>query len=205
MELHFLRQSSIHSHEREWGSHSSMYGTPMEVSVALGLLVSELTSEPGKGHVITFSASPELHLIKGSNLRSKTEFIRKMNARVNTNFQKVFDRMLEVGVNGKLGEDEMVKRVFVFSDMEFDRASRDPWETDYEAIERKFRAHGYETVPEIVFWNLRSSKSTPVTGDRKGVALLSGFSKNLLSLFLEEGGVIKPEIYKKLVEKAKES
>ncbi|KAL4558896.1 hypothetical protein LXL04_037101 [Taraxacum kok-saghyz] len=128
-----------------------------------------------------------------------------MNARFNTNFQKVFDRMLEVGVNGKLGEDEMVKRVFVFSDMEFDRASRDLWETDYEAIERKFRAHGYETVPEIVFWNLRSSKSTPVTGDRKGVALLSGFSKNLLTLFLEEGGVIKPEIYKKLVEKAKES
>ncbi|KAI3504139.1 hypothetical protein L1887_32684 [Cichorium endivia] len=171
----------------------SMSGTPMEVSVALGLLVSELSAEPWKGHVITFSESPELHLIQGGDLRSKTEFIRNMYAGFNTNFQKVFDRMLEVGVNGKLTEDQMVKRVFVFSDMEFDQASDDPWETDYEAIERKFRDHGYENVPEIVFWNLRDSLSTPVSGGRKGVALLSGFSKNLLTLFLEEGGVIKPE------------
>ncbi|KAK1418858.1 hypothetical protein QVD17_28006 [Tagetes erecta] len=171
----------------------SMSGTPMEVSVALGLLVSELSAEPWKGHVITFSESPQLHLIAGGDLRSKTQFIHHMDWGMNTNFQKVFDRLLEVGVKGKLSEDEMVKRVFVFSDMEFDRASSDPWETDYEAIERKFREHGYAKVPEIVFWNLRESRSTPVTGNQKGVALLSGFSKNLLTLFLEEGGVIKQE------------
>nr|XP_043629551.1 uncharacterized protein LOC122600841 [Erigeron canadensis] len=171
----------------------SMSGTPMEVSVALGLLVSELSAEPWKGHVITFSQSPELHLIEGRNLRSKTEFIRNMDWGFNTNFQRVFDKMLEVAVNGKLSEDDMVKRVFVFSDMEFDQASSDPWETDYEAIQRKFKSCGYEKVPEIVFWNLRDSPSTPVTANQKGVALLSGFSKNLLTLFLEEGGVIKPE------------
>lgn len=171
----------------------SMLGTPMEVSVALGLLVSELSADPWKGHVITFSALPELHLIEGRDLRSKTEFIRNMNAGFNTNFQKVFDKLLEVAVSEKLSEDDMVKRVFVFSDMEFDQASSDPWETDYEAIERKFRGCGYEKVPEIVFWNLRDSSSTPVTANQKGVALLSGFSKNLLTLFLEEGGVIKPE------------
>ncbi|KAI7744586.1 hypothetical protein M8C21_001714 [Ambrosia artemisiifolia] len=165
----------------------------MEVSVALGLLVSEVSAEPWKGHVITFSESPEFHLIEGRSLRSKTDFIRNMNWGMNTNFQKVFDKLLEVGVNGKLSEDDMVKRVFVFSDMEFDQASSDPWETDYEAIERKFRACGYEKVPEIVFWNLRDSSSTPVTSDQKGVALLSGFSKNLLTLFLEEGGAIKQE------------
>ncbi|KAD6453280.1 hypothetical protein E3N88_07985 [Mikania micrantha] len=171
----------------------SMSGTPMEVSVALGLLVSELSAEPWKGHVITFSRSPELHFIEGCDLRSKTEFIRNMNAGLNTNFQKVFDKILEVGVNKKLREDDMVKRVLVFSDMEFDQASSDPWETDYEAIERKFKECGYEKVPEIVFWNLRDSTSTPVTANQKGVALLSGFSKNLLTLFLEEGGAIKQE------------
>nr|XP_043634911.1 uncharacterized protein LOC122606006 [Erigeron canadensis] len=171
----------------------SMSGTPMEVAVALGLLVSELSAEPWKGHVITFSESPELHLIQGRDLKSKTQFIRNMHWGCNTNFQKVFDRMLEVAVNGKLSEDEMVKRVFVFSDMEFDEASSNLWETDYKVIQRKFKSHGYEKVPEIVFWNLRDSRSTPVTADQEGVALLSGFSKNLLTLFLEEGGVIKPE------------
>ncbi|GJS23652.1 hypothetical protein Tco_0452284 [Tanacetum coccineum] len=172
---------------------ASMKGTPMEVCVALGLLVSELSAEPWKGQVITFSESPELHLIKGGDLKSKTEFIKKMDWGCNTNFQRVFDRMLEVAVRNKLSEDQMVKRVFVFSDMEFDQASSRPWETDYEAIQRKFRSHGYVNVPEIVFWNLRDSRSTPVTANQKGVALLSGFSKNLLTLFLEGGGVINPD------------
>ncbi|GJR84181.1 putative von Willebrand factor A-like domain superfamily protein [Tanacetum coccineum] len=176
----------------ECGSYGSMYGTPMEVCVALGLLVSELSEEPWKDHVITFSQSPQLHLIEGPDLRSKTEFIKRMDWGMNTNLQKVFDKMLEVAVENKLSEDEMVRRVFVFSDMEFDEASATPWETDYEAIQRKFRSRGYEKVPEIVFWNLRDSRATPVTANQKGVALLSGFSKNLLTLFLEGGGMINP-------------
>ncbi|PWA40020.1 hypothetical protein CTI12_AA493010 [Artemisia annua] len=134
----------------------SMSGTPMDVCVALGLLVSELSEERSHG-------------------------------------KRVFETMLEVAVRYKLSEDDMVKRVFVFSDMEFDQASSSPWETDYEAIQRKFKSHGYVNVPEIVFWNLRDSRATPVTANQKGVALLSGFSKNLLTLFLEGGGVINPE------------
>ncbi|KAI3908020.1 hypothetical protein MKW98_003665 [Papaver atlanticum] len=59
------------------------------------------------------------------------------------------------------------------------------WETDYRVIQKKFRAAGYKKVPEIVFWNLRDSLATPVTGEQKGVALVSGFSKNMLMLFLE--------------------
>ncbi|KAL2506601.1 Uncharacterized conserved protein UCP015417 [Abeliophyllum distichum] len=165
----------------------------MEVAVALGLLVSELCEEPWKGHVITFSAFPELHLIREGNLRSKTEFIRQMDLGMNTDFQKVFDKILELAVNKNLPEEKMIKRVFVFSDMEFDQASENPWETDYMVIQRKFQENGYKNVPEIVFWNLRDSSATPVTATQNGVALVSGFSKNLLTLFLEGGGIIKPE------------
>ncbi|WJX62804.1 hypothetical protein P8452_47762 [Trifolium repens] len=50
----------------------SMEGIPMEVSVALGLLVSELSDEPWKGKVITFSEEPQLLVIQGDNLKSKT-------------------------------------------------------------------------------------------------------------------------------------
>lgn len=171
----------------------SMSGTPMEVAVALGLLVSELCEQPWKGHVITFSAYPELHLISGGNLRSKTLFIREMDAGMNTDFQKAFDKILELAVIENLPEEKMIKRVFVFSDMEFDVASVSPWETDYMVIQRKFREKGYRSVPEIVFWNLRDSSATPVTATQNGVALVSGFSKNLLTLFLEEGGNIKTE------------
>ncbi|KAJ9700655.1 hypothetical protein PVL29_006120 [Vitis rotundifolia] len=181
----------------------SISGTPMEVCVALGLLVSELSEDPWKGNVITFSESPELHKIQGDSLVSKTEFVRMMEWGANTDFQKVFDKILQVAVEGNLSEDQMIKRVFVFSDMEFDEAcgsynyyeydydmeeidesqkASQKWETDYEVIQRKFQDKGYGKVPEI---------------------------KNLLTLFLEGGGIltrqdvmdfaISGEDYKKLV------
>ncbi|XP_009596006.1 uncharacterized protein [Nicotiana tomentosiformis] len=165
----------------------SMSGTPMEVSVALGILVSELSVEPWKGKLITFSKNPKLQLVEGEDLRSKVGFVRNMEWGMNTDFQKVFDLILKVAVNGKLKEDEMIKKVFVFSDMEFDQVSAYPWETDYQTIVRKFNKKGYgNCVPQIVFWNLRDSRATPVTANQNGVALVSGFSKNLLTLFLEE-------------------
>ncbi|KAH0641248.1 hypothetical protein KY285_037834 [Solanum tuberosum] len=170
----------------------SMSGIPMEVSVALGVLVSELSEEPWKGKLITFSGSPELQKVEGDTLKEKTEFVRNMNWGMNTNFQKVFDTILEVAVQGNLSDDQMLKRVFVFSDMEFDEASENAWETDYQAIQRKFAEKGYNNVPEIVFWNLRDSRSTPVLENQNGVALVSGFSKNLLTMFLEGGGVVTP-------------
>ncbi|KAK1395295.1 GPI inositol-deacylase PGAP1-like protein [Heracleum sosnowskyi] len=171
----------------------SMAGTPMEVSVALGLLVSELSDEPWKGQVITFSSNPELQMIKGSNLREKCQFVKGMKWGMNTNFQKVFDQILQVAVAANLSEEQMIKRVFVFSDMEFDEACLHPWETDYMVIQRKFREQGYKKVPDIVFWNLRDSSATPVKATQNGVALLSGFSKNLLTIFLEEAGQMNPE------------
>ncbi|WJX93762.1 hypothetical protein P8452_75252 [Trifolium repens] len=171
----------------------SMNGIPMEVSVALGLLVSELSDEPWKGKVITFSEEPQLHVIQGDDLQSKVDFVKRMKWGMNTDFQKVFDRILDVAVNGNLKEDQMIKRIFVFSDMEFDQASANSWETDYQAITRKYRKKGYgSAVPQIVFWNLRDSTATPVPATQKGVALVSGFSKNLLTLFLDNDGDISP-------------
>lgn len=171
----------------------SMTGLPMEVCVALGILISELSERPWKGKLITFSADPSLQTLTGDTLKEKKQFVESMDWGMNTDFQKVFDLILAVAVEGKLKESDVVKRVFVFSDMEFDQASANDWETDYQAIQRKFKERGYESaVPEIVFWNLRSSRSTPVAATQNGVALVSGYSKNLLNLFLEGDGSLNP-------------
>ncbi|KAL5703242.1 hypothetical protein ACHQM5_028357 [Ranunculus cassubicifolius] len=173
----------------------SMSGLPMEVCVALGMLISELSEDPWKGKLITFSKNPTLQLIRGYTLMEKKSFVRRMQWGMNTDFQKVFDLILQVAVNGKLKESDMIKRVFVFSDMEFDQASARPWETDYMAIQRKFTERGYGScVPEIVFWNLRDSGATPVSATQNGVALVSGYSKNLVKLFLEGEGGLNPEV-----------
>ncbi|KAK3025473.1 LOW QUALITY PROTEIN: hypothetical protein RJ639_041554 [Escallonia herrerae] len=188
-----------------------------KVFVALGLLISELSEEPWKGKLITFSEKPRLISIQGEDLLFKSDFVRDIEYGANTNFQKVFDLILQVTVNRKWKEDQMIKKVFVFSHMEFDVASgynswswswnvapdsppsyggygsQPPhthrWETDYQAITRKFVEKGYGLcVPETVFWSLKNSKATSVPKYQQGGSLVSGYSKNLVTLFLEEAG-----------------
>ena len=74
--------------------------------------------------------------------------------------------------------------------------SRDttPWETTYDFIEDAYTNSGYE-VPQIVFWDLNGKtfgpKTVEVESDRKGVAMMNGFSPALLKVFMgeqEEGG-----------------
>uniref|UniRef100_A0A453SJY8 Uncharacterized protein n=1 Tax=Aegilops tauschii subsp. strangulata TaxID=200361 RepID=A0A453SJY8_AEGTS len=172
----------------------SMTGTPMEVCIALGVLTSELSEEPWAGKVITFSERPELHLINGKTLREKMRFVQRMEWDMNTNFQAVFDQILRTAVEARLAPEKMIRTVFVYSDMEFDQASGRSWNTDYKVICQKFRDAGYgDVVPQIIFWNLRDSKSTPVTSTQPGVAMVSGFSKNFLKIFLKKDGVVNPE------------
>ncbi|KAK3041338.1 hypothetical protein RJ639_002319 [Escallonia herrerae] len=115
----------------------SMYGTPMELSVALGLLISDLGEGPWK---VTFRANPQFHVIKGDTTPSKTSFRREMEWGANIDLQKDFDCILEVAVRETLCEDQMIRTLFVFSNMEFDQASSSKsWEIDYKVIQRNFR------------------------------------------------------------------
>ncbi|CAD6247852.1 unnamed protein product [Miscanthus lutarioriparius] len=95
---------------------------------------------------------PKLHKIAGETLYKKTSFVRTMDWGMNTNFKAVFDKILKVAMGARLALEWIVRCVFVFSNMEFDQASVNPWETDYEAIVRKFTDVGYgATMLEVVF------------------------------------------------------
>ena len=98
-----------------------------------------------------------------------------------------------MAVAGKLEREMMVKRIFVLSDMEFDGwVGGEAWVSQHEAIRKRFEAEGF-AVPEVVFWNVGTSKaSVPVVAAQAGVALVSGYSKNLVRLFLEADGVLTP-------------
>jgi hypothetical protein len=160
----------------------SMSGTPMEVSVALGLLISEVVPEPFKNLVITFSENPVFHSVKGTTLKERVKDIMAMPWGGTTNFQAVFDLMLSKATQSSIPKEAMPKRLFVLSDMQFDAAcGQHKWMTSHQIIQEKYKAAGYP-MPDIVYWNLRAAKmALPVTGDQKGVALLSGFSPNVLT------------------------
>ncbi|KJZ80139.1 hypothetical protein HIM_00853 [Hirsutella minnesotensis 3608] len=98
----------------------------------------------------------------------------------NTDFVKVFEGLLlPMAVANGLAPEDMVRRVFVFSDMHFDGAQarempdaegvdepRPPqtaWSSSYERIKAKFAAAGYE-MPELVFWNLAGGAADCVYG-----------------------------------------
>ena len=105
----------------------------------------------------------------------------------NTNFQAVFDLLLDLAVGANLPPSEMIRTIFVFSDMEFDACGGRGYETDYQLIKRKYSEAGYP-MPQIVFWNLRGgNRSKPVTKNEAGVALVSGFSGQMMRVFLEKG------------------
>lgn len=165
----------------------SMSGVPMEVSIALGLVTAELTGEPFKGKVITFSAEPQWHSIAGCALFEKVSSLRQANWGMNTDFIAVFRMLLDEAVRYKLSPEQMIKKVFVFTDMQFDQANNaGRYGTGFNAVKALYDAAGF-ILPQIVFWNLRDTNcSFPVCKDTPGVALMSGFSSEMLKCFLDD-------------------
>ena len=55
----------------------SMSGTPMMVSIALGVLISEMASPAFKNKVLTFESSPRWHtLVEGSGIVEKAKSLQ---------------------------------------------------------------------------------------------------------------------------------
>jgi Domain of unknown function (DUF2828) len=172
----------------------SMSGLPIQCSIALSLLVATAAKPPFNKAFITFHKTPSLVILPdhANTLRKKVEFVAKLDWGLNTNFQAVFDLLLKKAKKHHLPKKDMIKTLFVFSDMQFDSAcygDTDSFETDYKQIQRKFGKAGYD-VPKIIFWNLRESMAsgTPVLYDNIGTAMVSGWSGQLLKLFMENGG-----------------
>ncbi|XP_021811653.1 uncharacterized protein LOC110754842, partial [Prunus avium] len=142
---------------------SRMSGFPIHVSVGLGLLVSELSEEPAwKGKVINFSRNPRLRCIpQGDSLKAKCDFLRRMDCPDLKDIQKVFDLILQVAVHGNLKPEQMINKVFVItSRLDYDLNWAHPWESDYEAIQSKFKEKGYgDVVPQIEFLSIKDIPS----------------------------------------------
>ncbi|KAI9099253.1 hypothetical protein DFS34DRAFT_616914 [Phlyctochytrium arcticum] len=173
----------------------SMSGEPMDVCIALGLLCSQVTEPPFNGLLCTFSQNPQFFKVPAGTLKDKVAAIAGMqwSMTMTTNFEAVFDLLLQTAIAKKLPADEMVSTLLVFSDMEFDQATNQAgtWTTIHDGAAAKFAAAGY-TLPSIVYWNLRGNTrangndvSLPAVNSTKGVAMVSGFSGQMLKLFMD--------------------
>ncbi|KAK2612763.1 hypothetical protein QQS21_001214 [Conoideocrella luteorostrata] len=177
--------------------------TPIHSAIGLSLLIAEATASPFAGSFITFSGTPEIKTIDLSqSLAEKYYNMQTSDWGMNTNFVAVFrDLLLPLARKHKLKPEDMIKRVLVFSDMQFDaaessysnsRSADSKWSSSYERISALFRAEGY-VMPELVFWNLAggnrgdSTAPKPVTASDEGTCLVSGYSQGMLKVFMENG------------------
>jgi hypothetical protein len=165
----------------------SMEGTPMMVSIALGiLLATKNTSVAFKNQLITFDDHPQfIDISDCKTLLDKIIKVKKMPWGGSTNLQKTFDIILAKCL---LHMEDAPKKLIIFSDMQFNEATRRGIcsKSNFDVIINKFDVHNLK-MPEIIFWNLRGdTKDFPVRSDTPGVTLLSGFSPTLLNSIMTD-------------------
>jgi hypothetical protein len=171
----------------------SMSGEPIEVAIALGIVVSLLTNDNFKRKFFTFNTVPTLCNLVGETYYDMAKNLQKADWGGTTNFISVFEQILQYATTFSLSQDQMIEKVFVFTDMQFDQADNS-YDTAYEIIQKKYDAAGYR-IPTLIFWNLRCSSVGPtfaVKSKQNNVALMSGFSTEMLKSFLNNPEVITP-------------
>lgn len=167
----------------------SMTGIPMEVSIGLGILLSELQNNSVfKDRVLTFTDTPEWHMLDPEHsFTKKVQSLRTGNWGFNTNFYKALKRILDL-CKQCTEPDFQVPNLLVISDMQFDAAldgsEESEWNTAMENVENDFAAAGL-AVPTVVFWNVNSKAvGMPAEHECKGVIYMAGFSPALIKFLL---------------------
>ena len=164
--------------------------TALEVANALAIYFAEHSSGEFKDKYITFSENPQLvDFSKCTSLHSKLQVAMSHNEVANTDIEKVFDLILTTAVKNKMHQEDIPQNVLIISDMEFDSAtysynSGRPNQRLFDTIAKRFADAGYK-LPRLVFWNVNSRTGTiPVKENELGVALVSGFSVNIVKMVM---------------------
>ena len=172
----------------------SMYGggdpLPAEVALSLGIYYAQRNTGRFRNHFITFSERPRLVEIKGRDICEQVRYCRQFNEVANTNIQRVFELILNTAVKNRVPQEDMPAKLYIISDMEFDRCAAGGARTNFEYAQELFARHGYQ-LPEVVFWNVASrNQQQPVRMNDAGVALVSGCSPRVFSML--KAGILSP-------------
>jgi hypothetical protein len=172
--------------------------TALDVAISLGLYVSERMGGVFKDTFMTFSAVPAMVKLKG-DLAQRYAQMESSDWGMNTDLGAVFKLILSAAIKGNVPQKEMPTKILILSDMEFDQCittggtgKNGRYSTGgstvsvsaMEFIEKEYEAAGYK-VPQVVFWNLNGrAGNSPVTYNKVGAALVSGFSPSIVKSVL---------------------
>jgi hypothetical protein len=169
---------------------SSAGDTPYWVSMALGMLGSEVCAEEYQNMIIGFDSDPHLLQFRpGSDVFERIATLREAEGfgqGLSTNFQAALDLVLKLVKEKRCRPGEEPENLIVLTDMNWDKACGSsetstytgygyrhvvktaPWETFVTTIQTAFTRAGEDmwgtgqglTAPRIVIWNLAASPQT---------------------------------------------
>jgi len=179
---------------------------PAQVAIALGIITSICCTGQFKNKLITFSEEPEIVNLS-DKLDKDTCLIPTLHECItnllnieygfSTNFVKCNELIINYTKLLNVPQENMPKKMFVFTDMQFNNAcsnqrnnfdDNDPnnsLDTVYKTIVKKYKENNYD-APKFIFWNLNSNSKEvfPVNCNTEGTAIVSGFSEQLLKIFM---------------------
>lgn len=174
----------------------SMSGQPMEVAVSIGAYIAEKAHGPFANHFITFSAHPELVKFEGVDVVDKFNRCVRADWGMNTDLKAVFNMLLDTAVKNHIKQEDMPERIYIFSDMQFDRcvttgprknyyhySSQSDIDTMMEAEKKKWVRYGYK-LPSVIFWNVNAAFKNNIPAIGEGFSYVSGFSPVMIETIL---------------------
>jgi|AntRauMFilla1563_2_1112583.scaffolds.fasta_scaffold00362_14 hypothetical protein len=166
--------------------------TCMDVAISLGLYISERNVGAFKDAFLTFTSQPKLEVLKGS-LNDRFTQLSRADWGGSTNIQAAFETILTKAKSSDVLQSDMPTMLLILSDMQFDFATgNNGWGVSHpvwnpsaqQMVEKMYADSGYK-MPKLVYWNLNSrNDNSPVSFDKQGTALVSGFSVSLLKNLL---------------------
>lgn len=182
------------------GSMHSNQALPLCVAVSLAIYTAERNKGVFHNQFITFSDKPTFQKVTGSDIQAKVTNLSRAHWDANTNIEAVFGLILNTAIRHKLSNDDMVKKLYIVSDMEFDAAAGSYYSGSYgwrrgmdytvpatlfQTIRKKYEDAGY-TMPLLVFWNVESRNTQfPMSLDERGFVNVSGCSPSIYKSLLK--------------------
>jgi hypothetical protein len=193
-------------------SSSTNGDTPYWVSMAMGLLISEITTEEFKDTFLTFDSNPLLHNVGNGDIVTKVQNIMTsgVGQGLSTDFQKAMDLVLANIKRNRVRPGEEPENLIVITDMNWDAAcgssqvssytgnsyrhavKTKPWQTHVQMIREAFKRAGEDMwgvpliPPRIVIWNVASTSTDfHAQKDEEGVVMIGGWSPTLFKNLLK--------------------
>lgn len=170
---------------------------PINIAVSLAMYTAERAKGPFANHYISFSRDARLVPIEGVDFCDKVDRIVSSNVCENTSLSSVFDLLARTANEYNLTERDMPKTLVICSDMQIDNFSDrrsgygyyggpDLTETTMSKIRRDWARKTNLPMPNIVYWNVNSTRNTILDDNKTGVTYVSGASPVLFQQILEE-------------------